>query len=150
MSDEITQGEIMKERLREVFDYKEGNLVRKTTGKIVGTLRADNYIQIGLDYKIYLAHRLIWIYHNGGIPEDLEIDHIDRDKSNNCLGNLRLVTKSQNQFNTNAKGYCFSKRDNKWRAQIRREGKVTFIGLFKTEEEARQAYLKKKEEMHKI
>jgi frataxin-like iron-binding protein CyaY len=91
-----------------------------------------------------LMHRLIWIHHNGAIPERYEIDHIDQDKLNNSLSNLRLVSHSQNMINkpkasgksSKYLGVHFNKQKNKWRGQIAINSKQYHLGWFKTEIEA--------------
>ena len=104
--------------------------------------------------KSYLVHRLIYKFNN---PEwdihdsssDNEIDHIDNDKSNNNIENLRVVNHSENQQNIHStKGYTWIKRDNKYRAQIKVNKKRYYLGLYETEEEAREAYLIGKEKYH--
>ena len=83
-------------------------------------------------------------------PEGMETDHIDRNGLNNQRSNLRVVTRQQNQFNRNAKGYCFDKTKQKFRAQIRLNGKLIHLGYFATALEAQAAYLKAKKIHHAI
>ena len=93
--------------LKELFDYKDGNLYYKTNanfspnriGKKAG-FNYGEYLGCKIHYKKYRIHRLVWIYHNGTIPLGMEIDHIDRDKHNNSIDNLRLVTRTENQHNS--------------------------------------------------
>ena len=77
-----------------------------------------------------------------------QIDHIDRNRTNNILSNLRAVTPSQNQFNRNGKGYTFE--EGRWRVKIQSHKKRLDLGCFKTEDEARQAYLNAKAIYHVI
>ena len=98
--------------------------------------------------KLKYVHRLLAQAYFSDYSEDLEVDHIDRNKTNNDISNLRMVTKSENQQNRNAKGYCFNKRENKWQAQIRLNYKLKYLGYFDTESEARQAYLDAKKIYH--
>jgi len=105
--------------------------------------------------RIY-KHRLVFFAYNNDFDifrrstTDNMIDHVDKDKSNNRIENLRLVTNQQNQFNTKAKGYYFNKPAKKWLSKIQLNGKRKHLGLFESEEEAREAYLKSKEIYHKI
>jgi len=99
--------------------------------------------------NIYL-HRVIYALANGPIPAGLYIDHIDGNKSNNLLSNLRLVTHQENLFNTKAKGYHWDSINKKWKAKIVINRKNKFLGLYETEQEAHQAYLNAKQEMHII
>ena len=79
------------------------------------------------------------------------IDHIDHDKLNNNIENLRIVSNQQNQFNRKApKGYYFNKQNQKYRAKIQLDNKSIHIGYYTTEEEAREAYLRAKEVYHVI
>jgi hypothetical protein len=94
------------------------------------------------------VHRLIAQAHLSDYSEDLEVDHIDRCRSNNEISNLRMVTPSQNLHNTDAKGCSFDKTINKWKAKICVNYKQKHIGYYDTEEEAHQAYLKAKKLYH--
>jgi len=97
-----------------------------------------------------LGHRLAWYLHYGHLPVN-SIDHIDGVRSNNKIENLRDVTAQQNQWNhTKAKGYYWNKPANKFCAQIRINGKTKHLGVFQTEQKARNAYLKAKEIYHVI
>ena len=98
------------------------------------------------------VHRLIAQAYLSDYSEELQVDHIDKDKTNNNLSNLRMVTNQQNQFNSKAKGY-HRRKDltiKPWSAQIKKDGKQHHLGYFATEEDARQAYLTAKETMHVI
>jgi len=101
------------------------------------------YIQIEINKKKYLAHRLIMEAFEG--DSDQEVDHIDRNKTNNNYQNLRYCTSSENNLNKdcvdNAKGYYWDKQNQKWRAQIYIDGKKYHLGYFDNEDDARQAYL---------
>jgi hypothetical protein len=149
--------EITQKLLKEMFFYKEGKLFNKTKrakktiiGSEAGALQSTGYRVIRINRKLYKAHRLIYIFHHGEIPDGLYIDHIDRQRLNNSIENLRLVTRQENGFNRSVKGYCFNKARNKFHAQINLNGKKIYLGLFETAKEARAAYLKAKKELHKI
>jgi hypothetical protein len=96
--------------LKEIFEYRDGELYWKksngtkiTIGKLAGSLSKDSgYIFIRMG-KLYRAHRLIWIYHYGDIPESLQIDHINRIRNDNRIENLRIVSQSLNIMNQNRK-----------------------------------------------
>lgn len=93
--------------------------------------------------KFVRVHRLVAGAFIGPCPEDLQIDHKDRDILNNHYSNLRYVTRSQNNHNTRAKGYCWDGK--KWLARIVVDLKEIYLGRYDTEEEAREAYLAAKE-----
>ena len=97
---------------------------------------------------MYYAHNPEWNIYDSSINNF--IDHIDRTTTNNHISNLRVVTNQENNFNTKSKGYSFNKASGKHRARIRLNGKSVHIGYFNTPEEAREAYLKKKEILHII
>ena len=100
-------------------------------------------------YCVY-AHRLAWYLYYGKMPKNT-IDHIDGDKINNKIENLRDVTIQENSFNhTRAKGYSWDKVNKKYAAQIKFNYKIIHLGRFATEEEARNAYLEAKKKYHKI
>lgn len=139
--------------LHEYFEYREGFLIYKKQvgkrGKIgnrSGTLHNSGYWAIQVKGKYYRAHRLVFLYHYGFLPKT--IDHIDRNKLNNNIENLREVTDSENKYNSakyknNTSGYkgvCYSKQKKKWRAQINFKGKRLQLGLFPTPEMAYFAY----------
>ena len=95
-----------------------------------------------------LVHRAIWIWHNGEIPKGLEIDHINGNRKDNRIENLRLVTRQQNQTNmTKTKGIYWSQKLKKWYAQITKNGVRKHIGLYETIIDARASYLKAKREV---
>ena len=148
---------LAQDLVRELFYYEDGKLFNKVkrgkrimVGEEAGSLYSTGYQTTMINRKRYSNHRLIHIYHYGKIANDLQVDHIDRNRLNNNIENLRLVTIQENQFNTNAKGYYFCKSINKFRSQIVLKGKQKYLGDFDTAEEARGAYLKAKNELHII
>jgi len=123
-------------------------------GSVITCKHTDGYIYcvVRLDKKPYalLAHRLAWYLHYGELPNN-QLDHIDGDKSNNKIDNLRDVTNQQNHFNeTRAKGYIWEKRYQKFKAYIKLNGKLIHLGRFDAEQEARAAYLEAKLKYHVI
>ena len=117
---------------------------RTAIGELAGGMASDGrYWVIGLLGKRHLAHRLAWLYVYGSWPR--EIDHIDGNKLNNAISNLRDCTRSENNHNKNGSSgvYLIAGR-NKYRAAIRINRKKIHLGCFDTAEEARSAYLKAK------
>ena len=95
---------ITQNKVKELFTYEEGKLlwkvkkaIRTSIGEEAGTINALGYRCISVDNKRYYAHRLIFLFHRGFLPE--YIDHIDGDPTNNRLENLRECTRDQNQWN---------------------------------------------------
>ena len=121
--------------------------------KKTGYIRCDITID-GVNRK-FAQHRMVYYAHNQDwniwdTSQDNMIDHINRKKDDNRIENLKVATNQQNQFNTNAKGYSWDKNAGKWRAQIMLDGKSINIGLFVNEEDAHNAYINKKLELHII
>lgn len=76
--------------------------------RVQGTLGNRGYWQVRLLGERFVQHRIIWELHFGPIPEGMVIDHIDRDKSNNRIENLRCTSQSSNMTNQsqrNSSGY---------------------------------------------
>jgi len=150
--------DLAKDLLRELFDYQDGQLFWKESrgrikdGDVAGCLdKANGYMRITINKKSYSVHRVIWIYHNGSIDDSLCIDHINRARNDNNIENLRLVTQQENTWNmANVKGYHWNKRNKKWQTQIKANGSSKHIGYFDNEQEAHQAYLNAKQELHII
>jgi len=139
--------EVNKELLNEIFHYEDGNLIWKKKiahntiiGKIAGRTYDIGYKSIGLYGKEYMSHRLVFMFHHGYFPK--EVDHIDGNKSNNRIENLRPATHSENLKNqkirtTNVSGHKnvgWVKREQKWRVRITVNFKDKHIGYFSDRE----------------
>jgi hypothetical protein len=126
--------------------------VFNTRGKVSKNKCSEGYLRIRFDYdkKQYSikAHRFIWFCYYNTIPET--IDHIDRDRANNKIINLRACTIQENCFNTDAKGYIYRKSRNKFHATIMIDGKSKHVGMFDNEDDAHKAYLEAKLKYHQI
>ena len=125
--------------------------------KIKPTLDDNGYYTFELidnnKRKRYKYHRVVYKFHNKDwdmtYTPDNQIDHIDNCKNNNNIENLRVVNNSENKQNSsNVKGYSWSKKRNKYEAQIRVNDKSHHIGSYDTAEEAREAYLVAKIKYH--
>lgn len=132
------------EHLRTNYGYnpETGLFYRKARPqRVCGTLRKDGYVVINWNYKLHLAHRMAWLYVYGEWPTQ-EIDHIDLNRNNNRISNLRDVPRWVNHLNcgrqsNNTSGYIGIDRfENRWRARCCEE----HLGLFATLEEAVTAY----------
>jgi len=128
------------------------------TGKIYNrfgkeiTRKLNGYISISgsTHFKGHLfGHHYGWYYTYGNVDFD-ELDHINRDKSDNRISNLRIATRQENNWNSTGKGYYWHKASNKWMSCITLNNKQIYLGLFNTEDEARECYLKSKQKLHKI
>ncbi len=111
-------------------------------GQIAGVQSPQGYIKIGIGGFQHVAHRLAWFYIHKEWVEQL--DHIDRDRSNNAIANLRPATGSQNQGNRtvdNATGFKgVTRKGNRYIAQITINYCNTYLGSFDTPEQAAEAY----------
>jgi HNH endonuclease/AP2 domain len=140
-------------RLKEVLSYDAETGVFTRAGRVSGTLHRLGYRQIGIDGKIYLAHRLAWFFVNGEWPSG-DIDHANLDKDDNRIANLREVTKSENQHNrtkqaNNSTGFKgVWKKRNRYSADIWAGGKKVRLGTFATPEEAHEAYKRAAANLH--
>jgi hypothetical protein len=146
------------EELKKIFTYTDGKLIwnidrsdKVKSGRIAGTLKKNGYIQINYNQKLYLAHRLIFLYHNGYIPKS--IDHINGIRNDNRIENLRECNQQQNLFNKRPYGYSkykgVYKCKNGFKSQIMYNSKLMYLGYYKTEKEAAIAYNKAALELHK-
>ena len=124
---------------------------RAKAGDSAGWAATDGYVTIRYQGLNYYAHRIVWMLHNNSeIPEGMQIDHIDRDRSNNSPDNLRPATHSQNQLNRGALGCYYDKRERLWKAQINFDGKTHHLGYFDTQLDARKVYEEFAEELRSI
>lgn len=134
------------------YDTKSGD-VYTPLGKKCSSLKSGYILcrlfdkSIGKHISIR-AHQFAWFMTYNQIPSI--IDHINRNRSDNRISNLRIVTRQQNNFNTDAKGFCWYKRDEKFKAQIQVDGKAIHLGYFNNAVDAREAYLKAKLKYHII
>jgi hypothetical protein len=154
------------ERLREVLDYDQETGIftwklptsdRLKAGKVAGVLRGGHkYPRITVDYQTHGAHRLAWLHVHGVWPSG-EIDHVNGDRSDNRIANLRDVpsfVNMQNQRRAHSRsasgllGAWFDKRTGRWAASISVRGKRRFLGRFSTAEDAHAAYVEAKRRMH--
>ena len=122
------------------YDPDSGVFTRR--GKVVSNRKGNGYVGIGRQY----AHRLAWLFVHGRWPHG-DIDHINGDKLDNRIGNLRECSRSENQRNhglttRNRSGFKgVSQRRDRWIATIVVHGKQSYLGTFEAPEQAAIAYL---------
>ena len=124
-------------RLTGVFTRSAKTSNSVNIGDIAGCVNRNGYVVIRVLNKLMYAHRLAWLYEYGHLPE-FEIDHINGDRSDNRIANLRDVTRTENSKNLSMRsdnnsgvvGVCWSSLHNKWSAEIADNGKKVFLGLF--------------------
>jgi hypothetical protein len=127
-------------------------IINGVRGKDINTKNPRGYIkfQFKNENEIYsiLAHQFAWFYCHKQIAE--EIDHINGNKTDNRIENLRSVTHQQNMWNVvKAKGYSYHKKSKKYMAYIVINKKMNYLGYFKNENDAKESYLKAKKQLHK-
>lgn len=143
------------ERLQALLEYnpETGIFTRRESrrrwksGEVVGTKSADGYININIDYQVYRAHRLAWLYMTGGEPAS-GIDHVNRNRADNRWSNLREASQPENTLNRSAqsnnktgyKGVHKIKKTGRFRAVCTVRGNRVNVGCFDTAEEAKSAH----------
>jgi hypothetical protein len=157
----MTEQIITKELLDELFEYKDGSLYWKIKiskkiiiGNKAGSVNGNGYWRVRLNKKLYYAHRLIFSIHHGYIPK--YIDHIDGNKLNNKIENLRKVTLIQNGQNSKLgkantsgiKNVSWSKVKDKWVVHIRINRKKKNLGYYADIELAELIAIEAREKYH--
>lgn len=157
--------ELDAETLRSLLDYNPSTGIFRwrvspsgptKAGTIAGRMDGRGYHAVNVKNRKYAGHRLAWLHFYGEWPK-AQIDHINRDPSDNRIENLRDVSGSENcrnrrfrnlQRRGGVKGVSYHKRLGKWQAQICLPvQRIKYLGLFATEAEAFDAYTKAAEEL---
>ena len=126
-----------------IFTWKVSTARRVKVGDIAGCPNGRGYLLISVCSRLYPAHRLAWLYMYGEWPKD-QLDHINRNRSDNRIANLREATSKQNNQNAGKRsdntsghpGVSWHKRKSKWRASIKHNYKHIYLGYFSILEEA--------------
>lgn len=154
------------EVLNSIFSYDESTgelrwkkvpqerVVRSKVGAIAGAVTVNGYRMVSVNYQKYLVHRLIWKMKTGA-DAPFSIDHVDCDRLNNRLSNLRAATQSQNGMNSKmrknntsgVKGVHFGP-DGKWRAAIMIKRRMIALGGFDRLEDAAAVVAAAREKLH--
>ena len=129
------------------YDPVTGVFTRRCDGSSVGG-KSDGYIVLWIGGRRHKAHRIAWaLYYRKEVPVDIEIDHINGDRADNRLSNLRLATAMQNMWNhkpsksnsSGFKGINFDRQTGKWRSRIEVNGRSISLGRHETKEGAVKA-----------
>jgi hypothetical protein len=139
------------ERLRALMDYDpvtgvltaRVDQMKRRIGDSVGYAHRKGYLAACVDWRAYLVHRLVWLHVHGEWPKGV-IDHLNFDKRDNRIANLRDTSPTGNQQNRpgpnrNSKSGILGVRQmasGRWKAEITSKGRVIDLGLFDTPEEA--------------
>jgi hypothetical protein len=151
---------ITQERLHEMFEYRDGILYRKISlgrakaGDRVGFVNDKGYVAVNIDKQCIVLHRIIWMMQHGEMPS--LIDHIDNNKQNNRIENLRLADKFENAHNrpihknntSGCKGVYWCGRTEKWKTQIMCNRKSYHLGYYESLEEANEVVSLARDMLH--
>jgi hypothetical protein len=153
---------LTQKEAQECFDYKDGILYWKVKaanrvkiGSPAGSFDpSTGYHKTHVYRKFHKTHRVIFLYHHGYLPDF--VDHIDGDKLNNRIENLRAATKSQNCMNqkistrntSGTKGVMWLKREQKWLVALRVNSILHSFGYFKDKELAELVAVEATNKLH--
>ena len=129
--------------LKDIFDYNpiSGEIRWKVSrgpkraGDFAGCIDSNGYRKLHYDGQSLYGHRIAWILSNGPIPPKMEIDHINGNRADNRLENLRVVSVSENQLNTHRSrsslhGISWNNAMQKWKVVLTKNGKQHYFGYF--------------------
>jgi len=137
------------------YDCDTGLFTRKVTmcstarkGTVPKSINKDGYYQVRIDRKMYVQHRLAWLYVYGKFP-DGDIDHVNHTRTDNRIENLRSVSKATNNRNiakrnnntSGVNGVWWHKQSKKWCAELKINGVKKYLGLFVNIDDAKKARL---------
>lgn len=161
----MAKADLSAQRLREILDYDpetdtwtrvHSPMRPDLVGKTADAVTDKGYRSIKIGPKRYLGHRLVWLWHTGSLPPG-HIDHIDGNRLNNRIENLREASRAVNAQNqrsahrNNKSGYAgvhLVPERGKYMAKLSLGGRRHFLGYFNTAEEAYGAYLAAKRRLH--
>ena len=152
-------------RLKELLDYnpQTGSFTwkvhrhRTQPGDVAGsTSKITGYVTIRVCGYLYQAHRLAWFYVHGKWP-DAEVDHVNRIRTDNRIGNLRDASSTQNSCNSSmrsdntsgAKGVFWSKKSKKWHARVGFKSRHYNLGFYKSLDEAKAVVAEARKRIHR-
>lgn len=151
------------ERLKELFIYDPVTGIfrnrvsrgRARAGAVAGSIGADGYLRVKVDYVDHYLHRLAWLHEHGALP-DVQIDHENEVKTDNWISNLRNASNSQNgqnkpiQSNNSSgfKGVSLHRQSGRWFAYAQRDGRRISAGYHATRELAAAASVALRESLH--
>lgn len=127
----------------------------KSSGTTAGFVEQAGYVVLGINRRTYKAHRIAWLLYHGVWPDE-QLDHIDGNRTNNRIENLRLAScygnaHNQKRAKNNSSGYkgvSRHRQSGKWRAMITADGVKHSLGLYQGVEDAASAYSKAAKRLH--
>jgi HNH endonuclease len=165
--------DLTQEEVKELFWYRRGHLYwrprsedqfrtylaytmwnKRYANQKAGCANVRGYVKIAIQKKSHLAHRLIWLYHHGWLPEAL--DHINNKPWDNRLCNLRPATRTENRWNsrtlrettTNVKG-VYRRPNGMYETHVMAYGKRYYLGRFARKSDAIKRVREAREALHK-
>lgn len=143
-----------KEVLNKLFEYRDGDLIWRSSGKLAGTPHDWGYYRTQIGNKLYYNHRLIFCMHHGYVPKI--IDHIDGVRTNNRIENLRVATPSQNLQNSKrridnksgTKGVSWDNSRSQWAVRIKVGSIYRYFGRYQDLELAELVATEAREKYH--
>lgn len=153
---------LTKEIVNNLFDYQNGKLFwkysaakRTCIGDLAGCSNGNGYLRVVINYKHYYVHRIIFLMHHGYLPKF--IDHIDGNRNNNKVENLREATHSENARNqktpvNNSSGYknvFWHKTKKSWVVCISLNNKLHHFGNYQNLTDAIQVAKESRNLLHK-
>lgn len=149
---------ITQSQLLDLFDYQDGRLVskqkskRRNVGDALGKINDRGYVVASVQGNVYRVHRLIFLWHYGVMPE--QIDHINGLRNDNRIENLRPATSSENAQNriassiSGTKGVYWHKQINRWVASICVNRKNIHLGSFENIDAAKAVAMQARKKLH--
>lgn len=137
-----------------VFRWKTRPSNRVSVGDIAGRVMWHGYRLVSINGAVVLAHRLAWFYVHGEWPAG-QIDHINAVRGDNRISNLRVASIAENNRNcrrrqsrSGLKGVTWHAKTKKWVAQIKKDYRTHYLGLFPRKEDAHAAYRAAAKRLH--
>jgi hypothetical protein len=154
---------LSQELVQNLFDYQNGQLIwknphrpsRAKVGKQAGTIsNTTGYRQVSVKSKTYMEHRIVFLWHHGFLP--VNVDHINGNRLDNRINNLRAATVNQNRYNalpkrnntSGVRGVSWSKSSKKWCAAVRANNRIVFRAMFDDLELAELTVIMAREKYH--
>lgn len=139
-----------------IFTWKKDVARNRKAGQVAGGISTQGYVVITINSRSYKAHRLAWLHFYGEWPDSI-LDHINQNRGDNRINNLRLAdpilngkNRKPNKNREGSTGASYVQSRNRWIASIMVDKRRLHLGSFMTQEEAVKAYAAAKEKFHAI